>query len=71
MTHVYLSPVSCLHYRLHIARDVLIPLTKADIDKASEIMNRPYFLSQPAWNTEVFGDYLIKMMTSKLMFKLK
>ncbi|XP_072044802.1 meiotic recombination protein SPO11-like [Amphiura filiformis] len=39
--------------RLQVPRDVLIPLSKADMDKANELMKRPYYNAMPHWMKEV------------------
>ncbi|XP_033116516.1 meiotic recombination protein SPO11-like [Anneissia japonica] len=38
--------------RLQIPKDSLIPLTKADMDKASELIKRPYYTQIPKWMKE-------------------
>lgn len=40
-------------YRLHIPKEVLIPLKKTDLSKAKELSTRPYFKSQAGWQNEV------------------
>ena len=44
--------------RLQVPKDVLIPLNKADLDKANELMQRPYYHAMPHWMKEV-GNYFM------------
>lgn len=39
--------------RLHIPKEVLIPLKKTDLSKAKELSTRPYFKSQAGWQNEL------------------
>jgi len=38
---------------LGIAESVLIPLSKADKDRARELLTRPYMVDNPAWKEQV------------------
>ncbi|XP_074642867.1 meiotic recombination protein SPO11-like [Tubulanus polymorphus] len=39
--------------RLHISKEVVIPLTKTDIAKANELEKRPYFQQNKVWQAEL------------------
>ncbi|XP_006816162.1 meiotic recombination protein SPO11-like [Saccoglossus kowalevskii] len=39
--------------KLHLPRDSLIPLSKPDLEKARDLMKRPYYMSQPMFMTEM------------------
>ncbi|XP_070570118.1 meiotic recombination protein SPO11-like [Ptychodera flava] len=39
--------------RFHIRQDSLIPLSTADLNKAREIMQRPFYTAQPMWMKEM------------------
>jgi len=39
--------------RLHIPQAALISMTASDINKAKELLKRPYICAQPHWRNEV------------------
>jgi len=38
---------------MHIPQAVLIPMTTSDVNKAKELLKRPYICAQPHWKEEV------------------
>lgn len=40
--------------RLRVPEEVLLPLEKSDLNKAKDMLNRPYWQSVPLWMKEVF-----------------
>ena len=43
----------CTNNRMHIPQAALIPVTSADVNKARELLKRPYICEQPHWKHEV------------------
>ncbi|XP_064626752.1 meiotic recombination protein SPO11-like [Lineus longissimus] len=45
--------------RLNVPNSALIPLTKPDVDKARDLLRRPYILQNPVWKQEI--DIMLRM----------
>ena len=43
----------CTNNRMHIPQAALIPVTSADVNKARDLLKRPYICEQPHWKHEV------------------
>jgi len=48
--------------RLHIPKAALMPLTRSDVNKAKELLKRPYICAQTHWADEVTGVNLPKTL---------
>jgi len=59
----------CVMNRMHIPQAALIPMTTSDINKAKELLKRPYICEQPHWSNEVkIQDVLVLSLVSDKSF---